>query len=219
MKKLLCLAIIAVLLLGLCACGQTPEEIAPYSYVLKLYHNHVDIRYGYSYPQYYAFYDIDGNGTKELLVGAKTNEDYGVGIYELYTIQDGKAVEQDIFVWDAVSPAPQVFQNGAIKVIDLENTMIYYHRFEAGGLKQKLRLYDNSLTYEADLRCGVPENVIGSPYYFYDTSNPDEPAKRTPITKEEFEQMQKDMIGNGQVVDIAWTPLADYEGGPWWLFW
>ena len=95
MKKLLA-ALLLLLLAGLCACGQAaPEDIAPYASTLKKYYRFRTVsKYFYEDSiQYYTLYDIDGDGTKELLLGAE-NQGQLVGLVNLYAVQDGKAALQ-----------------------------------------------------------------------------------------------------------------------------
>jgi len=141
-------------------------------------------------PYYYYLYDIDGNGTKELLLGVE----WGGHIFldAVYTIQNGVAVQQEAYFMDTtIGPPPLLYKNGTIRVNRVDDTIIfyyYYFRFENGELKLQIMLIDDMGRY---------------------FSNKD-PMKRTPITKSEFDRVKKEMEGDGQVVELDWKPLAEY---------
>ena len=144
--------------------------------------------------QRYVFYDIDGNGTKELLLGADWGA--GVNLHTVCVIQDGVAVQQKkLFVDPDLGNPFLLYENGTIRVDRVDDTVVfyyYYFRFEGKEIKHKMMLIDNTYFIEND---------------FF--SNKD-PMKRTPITKAEFDHLQKEMEGDGQVVELDWKPLAEY---------
>ena len=226
MKKL-CIALLCVLLVGLCACGQgepdevlttalfgaeatteavkatplSPAEIkalesGPYADVLNslVWRYHEELR-----EEYYALCDIDGDGTDELLVQYNRVMNHGLYGYTAYTLQNGVAVQQEEFYCNSVSASPLVvFKNGVVKTDDRYLT---YFRFDDGELKIHTRLFDE------------PDSEFGR----YSSYSPLISSKRTPITKNEFDRLQKEMEGNGQTVYVNWKTLAEYQSecGPY----
>ena len=141
----------------------------------------------------YAFYDIDGDGMKELLIGIA-----GQGLVMVYTIQNGVAVEQKEFYVDVASdsghPPPVLFKNGAIRTggENWEGVLNYnYYRFEGGELKWQITL----------------RNDFGQ---YYRNKRDVDPSSGTPITKAEYDRLKKEIEGDGQVVELDWKPLAEY---------
>ncbi|MCL1951696.1 MAG: hypothetical protein FWF60_02590 [Oscillospiraceae bacterium] len=212
MKKGL-IAVLCMLLAGLCACGQVesseetttetptttvapisveikPSEIAAYSEVVKAIKEEFENAPDQLNHLYYAFYDIDGNGTKELLLGVE----WGGHIFldAVYTIQNGVAVQQEAYFMDpTIGPPPLLYKNGTIRVNRVDDTIIfyyYYFRFENGELKLQIMLIDDMGRYFSNI----------------------DPMKRTPITKEEFDRVQREMEGDGQTVALDWKPLEEY---------
>jgi hypothetical protein len=160
------------------------SEAGSYSAALNTYIQ----KYDYDLEnRYYTLYDIDGNGAKELLLGA------GRGLYAIYAIQDGVAVRQEQFRQPVGSSGPAVlFKNGIIRLTfsnDEGQSCIYYYRFEDGELKRQTGL------------------IVELDDYFRYTGN-DWPG--APLSKKEFERLQKKFEGDGQVVEIDWKPLAEY---------
>ena len=210
MKKLFS-ALLCLCLLVLCACGRAmPKELAPYRSILRKHYVSSKLwSILYDGVKHYAFYDLDGDGTEELLLGAEQGPLTLIGILDVYTIKDKKAVFQDVTVWDRRNPPPELFENGTIKTFDNENDRFSYYRFEAGELKFKTRLFDN-VEYQAWLELGGWEI---DDEFLYSLQFPFDPDKEDiPLTKEEFEQLQKDMEGDGQTVELDWKPLSEYRG-------
>jgi len=116
--------------------------------------------------------------------------------YEIYTIQDGIAVRQEQFELDPECDHSVLLCNGTIRVRipDMGVVAFSYYRFENGEIKHKTGIAKDERSHD----------VIR---YFH--ANVDE-QKLIPITKEEFERVQKEFEGDGQVVELDWRPLADY---------
>jgi len=138
--------------------------------------------------EHYVYYDIDGNGTKELLMG------WGGSLERVYTIRNGVAVQQEEFYVHLDTAGPTVlFENGTIRGEGsgeggtLSNG---YYRFEAGELKWKISL-----------------NIESGEYL---KRYPNDPMKSIPISKEEYDRLKKEMEGDGQLVELDWKPLAEY---------
>jgi len=167
------------------------NEKDPYSHIIKelndkLNDDDADV---YHLTQFYSLYDIDGNGTKELLISE------GGNLLAVSTIQNGVAVWQEVFSFPLgeggrILPS-LVFRNGTIRTdnnVDGELDYIYY-RFEDGELNFKTLLSDR----------------FGSNYRMYVQFGP-----ISPITKAEFDRLQKEFEGDGQLVELDWKPLAEY---------
>ena len=208
MKKLI-IATWCFLLLGLCACEmvEPPEETVtttttqrletekttsdsstendtkaeknkPYDDalkgIIKAHENHPDQTNYVSY----AFYDLDSDGTLELLTGLT-----GWGIIVVYTIENGIAVRQEGFFVDPVGASPPLlFKNGTIKMGEHQ-----YYRLKDGEIKNTAVVKEDGKYYSF---------TIGGPI--------------TPITKAEYKRVQKEMEGDGQIVELEWKPLAEY---------
>jgi hypothetical protein len=204
MKRML-IVLFSLLFASFCACQQTKlteettttEEFATsvhtvYANFLKAYRDK-DFPNPYALESLkYAFYDIDGDGANELLIGWDEN------IESVYSIQNGVAVEQNDYpLWTEYNPPTILFENGVIRVDNTREGQgpfsIYYYRFEDGTLRFQTGLFD----YD------------GKEYSQYDTADL---AEDTPITKAEFERLQKQYEGDGQIVQLDWKPLAEYKG-------
>jgi len=205
--KKLFIALLCLLLAGLCACGRgEADELALYNSILRK--NYISMRvWGVLYDgvKHYALYDLDGDGAKELLLGVGNGTADGTGILDVYTIRDKKAVLQDIIVWNRRSGPPLLFANGTIKFVDQEMDWISYYRFVDSELKLQIRLLDQGEYYEWFLRTQSVDPHF-PPYSRVDLE------EDIPLAKEEFEQLQKEMEGDGQIVELDWRPLAAYRG-------
>lgn len=227
MKKLFN-ALLCLLLAGLYACGSTtPEDETttqptnteitvagttkvfeptftiktspddPNSYVIEEYldiYNEVLNDDNRSMPDYYFFlYDLDGDGTKELLLGQK-NWDGKIHLDSVHVIQNGVAVDQVALTpWmEQFATERCLLKNGTIKI---GNSYCSYSRLEDGELKRQVGLscVDNEYTRRE-----------------YDNSQTPAGFTDTPITKEEYDRVKREMEGDGQLVELDWKPLAEY---------
>ena len=174
------------------------EESDPYGNAIKKHYellldHGVDI----STRTYYALYDIDGNGTKELLLGedgSYKREDM-ITIFNVYTIQNGVAMSPEIpggLYWSG--PPTVVLDNGLIRRTEVGEGggpfSTSYYRLEDGKLKLQKFLVDD-----------------WGEYYIRDTVDL---SKKTPLTKEEFDHLKAETEDNAQVVELDWKPLAEY---------
>jgi len=181
MKKMIAAALCILFLLCTASCGAqrapAPDAHALYSKIVKKYDS----------DDYYALYDIDGNGTDELLISLSDwNERAFPDV--LYAIQYGAAVKQEAYGWHDDSEWYNkfcLFKNGTIKISwSGERSGRRYLRFENGELKWQPVTYDD-----------------------------DESTITLPLTQEEFDQVQKELEGNGQVAEIHWKPLKESASG------
>jgi len=140
--------------------------------------------------QYYALYDLDGNDTKELLLGGYSRVG-GIGIYTVSAVQNGVAVPlEPVLSWDDYDPPTVLFRNGIIRATSVNDELRFdYYRFEDGVLKYQARLIKGLDSTEGE-------------YYRRD---PDK--QRVPLTKEEFDQVKAEMEGDGQVVELDWKQV------------
>jgi len=203
---LLCLLMIA----GLCGCGQAPPANTPfdlnphetnaYAEVLTAYRDEVWSDPYASESLRYSFYDIDGNGTKELLIGWY-DEYNDTRLTNIYIIQNGVAVLQEMFyiVGEGGGLFPsKVFDNGVIRVdgSDDNGRGISFYRIEDGELKHQACLVCNINVFDW-------EEQVFNDEYFHSLKDEGE----IPITKDEFDRLQKEYEGDGQVVELDWRPL------------
>jgi len=176
------------------------DEDDPYSFLVKeryenAFSSSINSNQNHLKYTYFTLYDIDGNGTKELLLG-NDGRPNGMSIVWLYTIQNGVVVQQDIVPgWLAESyPHNLLLKNGTIKVVsdDGLGSGYGYLRFEDGELKHKVSL-------------GINEN--GEHICIYTDENGYE---RALITKTEYDRLRKEYEGDGQLAALDWKPLEEY---------
>jgi len=163
-----------------------------YINVIDTYPDHLVDDYSHMGNRYFALYDVDGNGTKELFLGAE-NEWLGKYFDVIYTIRNGNTVWQEQFTVSGYQAyiSPSVFKNGTIRTVHNNDGALSnnYYRFENGELKFQTRLL----------------NDLGEYFRFFAYQ-----GTRTPITKAEYDRVQKEFEGDGQVIELDWKPLAEY---------
>ena len=159
------------------------------NFIISPYQNQLDKLNG----QYYALYDIDGNGIEELLWSMDVYG--GKSFNSIFTIQNGVVVEVNEFfsAYRFPEQASQtlLFRNGIIRSDNNhEGVPRYnYYRFEDGKIKPLTAIF-----------------TVNGDYYSLDPVTGDEMT----ITKREFDRLQKEMEGDGQIVELDWKPLAEY---------
>ena len=163
----------------------------------------------------YALYDMDKDGTRELLLSSRyilwgyegpefeyESDEIGkkaVLFDRFYYISNGEAVEMPVLngLWyDAAGPTGgrDLLTNGVIRLYggSPNYTSYAYFRYANGELSllRVLRNFSDTgrwlFTYEGDQ------------------------STRTPITEEEFNRMRAEIEGDAQVVEIDWKPLESY---------
>jgi len=166
---------------------------ASYDEFLKETCDRLDVEGSYLVTRYYTFYDIDGDGVQEMLIGGETR--YGIVIFSVYTMQNGVAVYQkDLSIWMSEFDRERwLLTNGTIKTagFDEYGSGYGYYRVEDGELKRMAGIMIEGGEYMRSYTEGGYRKVA--------------------ITKEEFEKVQKEMEGDGQVVQLNWLSLEDYK--------
>ena len=165
----------------------------PYSYIIKERYDLLFDESIYAYARYYALNDIDGDGTNELLLGYEA-WDGKTNLLLVYAIQNGVAMRQEAFYTDPEYPVQSVIlKNGTIRSSG-ENegeAFLAYFRFVEGNLEL--------------LPGFVAAQANSETEYFLA-----EKGEKRPISKAEYDRVQKEMEGDGQVVRLDWKPLAEY---------
>ena len=169
------------------------DEKDPYTDVVKSIINAHNDRPEQLKNVYFFLYDLDGDGTRELLLGVERWE--RIFLIDVYIIQNSIAVEQkELFIDPVESPQPLLYKNGTIKDGGEDaygELSICYYRCKDGELRAQVVLIDERGSYFRSN--GTYENF-----------------KKFPITKEEYDRVQKEFEGDGQVVELDWKPLAEY---------
>ena len=147
---------------------------------------------------YYAFHDIDGNGVKEWFLGRMIGGE--IRLCSVYVIKNGAVVQQEDISADYTDPNQYVvYKNGTVRIGGMGDDYwprgYSYYRIESGELKAIASIYEDYRSV------GDPDG-----YLRYDPIAKED----IPITKEEFDRLQKEFEGDGQVVDLDWKPLAEY---------
>lgn len=151
--------------------------------------------------QYYALYDIDKNGTKELLLGVYDVEEKMV-LFDLYTIQDGIAVEQ-LCVPVPTRYSMGIDKNGTVYMSHLNQDNpfgffwgIDFHRFKNGQLQfcEAVMVYRHGTqtTYETSY-----------------TKITDWQEGEIEITEKEYNAINKKY--EGEEIELDWRPLSQYK--------
>jgi len=168
-----------------------PEPAVTFASYDEILYDRLNNEGVYVVVRYYAFYDIDGNGVNELLIGAETYD--GKAIMSIFTTQNGAAVRQEAWPgYMAQFPCWHLlYRNGTIRYegTDEGSRGYGYFRFENGELKR------------------LPGLSVKSGEYF---RYAEDGITTIPISKEEFDRVQREMEGDGQIVELDWKPLAEY---------
>ena len=181
----------------------------PYSAIIA---NEIDW-YKQAGPQYnseverYALYDINGDGTDELIIGlievlggtsvyeehegVSAEYTFGLLISEVYTIQSGKAVRVQHSAVSADAYETVIFDNGILKVVRLtpRNPRITYRKMVNG-------------VFEMVGDC-IYKTFDGK-FYYLNGNNTGE------ITEEEFNRRIAEIEDGAHPVELEWKHLQDY---------
>ncbi len=200
----------------------SPDD--PYSYTIKEKYDFVINKLSDPNYYHYAFYDIDGNGTEELLIG----EPYVVGgidnveppyvfeimINEIYTIENGLIIKKHIMHWwmNLSIFERSILDNGVIRYVagTTEKPNYFYLSFDDGEMGfQELAYYDEELMY----RFITPEKIeeIDSDKTGFDREYElFLKAEEKEITPEEFDRLRAEIEGDAKPVEIEWKNIDQY---------
>ena len=143
----------------------------------------------------YAFYDIDGDGADELLIGLVSQENRGGDVFDIYTLTDGKPVllaqsgERDMYT---------LCQNGMISEAasnSAANSFSIFYEYKTGTTKLSLV---EAVVVDGNLN---PDNP-----YFYTTTDVADTSAYTSITESEGDEI----ISKYTAVKISFTPFEHY---------
>ncbi len=196
----------------------------PYSYTIKEKYDYVINKLSDPNYYHYAFYDVDGNGIEELLIG----EPYVVGgidnveppyeftimINELYTIENEEVVKKDIMPWwmNLSIFERTVLDNGLIRYVagTAEKLNYLYLSFDDSEFVfQELGYYDEDLMYrfitpEMIAKINTDKTGFDREYELFLK------AEEKEITAEEFERMRAEIEGDAKPVELKWKNIDEY---------
>ena len=176
--------------------------------------NEEDKQFGFDYyikyfnDLYYFLYDLDKDGTNELLLGTlqRVGTDFEdiyapekICISSIYTIKDGKAVKVDTGSWwDFVIIQDRVLYSNGIIVTKwgIKNIPSYSDlAFENGKLV---------------IKCYITHEDIDPNKEYFKVINFDNLNKKS-ISKDEYYSIYNQYCGNAKVVDIDWKRIDEYS--------
>ena len=154
----------------------------------------------------YSLYDINDDGTDELILarigvlggstvydyeGINAERTYGILIYSVYTISDGKAIKADLLAISGDAYQTILFDNGLIKVVCCtpRNPWIYYNKMVGDNFE--------AIDYP------IFKNYNGECFSFKD-------CVENPITEEEFNRRIAEIEDGAHPVELEWKHLQDY---------
>ena len=155
---------------------------------------------------FYSFNDIDGDGTKELLLGSyypigyrteDSTQPVKIIITSVCSIKNGEVVKQSNafcdpgFIWDRT-----LWSNGLISTTykRQEDPSFQFVEFKNGELKAKVQVFSHYFYDE--------------PHYYSAIYN--ENGQDTKITKEERDRIYNECCGNAKPVEIDWKRIDEY---------
>ena len=180
----------------------------PYSYVISdllEWYKQAGSRFN-SENERYSLYDINDDGTDELILarigvlggstvydyeGINAERTYGILIYYVYTISDGKAIKADLLAISGDAYQTILFDNGLIKVVCCtpRNPWIYYNKMVGDNFE--------AIDYP------IFKNYNGECFSFKD-------CVENPITEEEFNRRIAEIEDGAHPVELEWKRLQDY---------
>ena len=180
----------------------------PYSYVISdllEWYKQAGSRFN-SENERYSLYDINDDGTDELILarigvlggstvydyeGINAERTYGILIYSVYTISDGKAIKADLLAISGDAYQTILFDNGLIKVVCCtpRNPWIYYNKMVGDNFE--------AIDYP------IFKNYNGECFSFKD-------CVENPITEEEFNRRIAETEKGAHPVELEWKHLQDY---------
>ena len=176
--------------------------------------NEEDKQFGFDYyikyfnDLYYFLYDLDKDGTNELLLGTiqKVGTDYEdiyapekICISSIYTIKDGKAVKVDTGSWwEFVIIIDRILYSNGVIVVKWGNEEIPCY---AAWLLENEKL---------NIKCYVRHSAGDPEKGYYKAINFNNLGE-TSISKDEYYSIYNQYCGNAKVVDIDWKRIDEYS--------
>lgn len=143
----------------------------------------------------YAFYDIDGNGTNELLIGLVSQDNRGGDVFDIYTLTDNKPVmlaqsgERDMYT---------LCQNGMISEAGSNSAASSFYKFyEFKSGTSKLTMVE-AVVIDGQWDSDNP--------YFYTTTDATDKSACTAITEDDADEITQKYTA----VKISFTPFDHY---------
>ena len=155
----------------------------------------------------YSLYDINGDGTDELILGdigvlggtsvyeehegVRAEFTYGLLINSVYTIQNGKAVEANRLIVSENAYQTILLDNGMIKILyqTPRNPQITYYKMTGDNFEM--------------VGGNLDKNFDGECYYY-------EKDKEEKISEEEFNRRIAEIEDGAHPVELEWKHLQDY---------
>ena len=155
----------------------------------------------------YALYDINGDGTDELIIGSigvlggtsvyeehegvTAEFTYGLLISSVYTIKNGKAVEANRLIISENAYQTILLDNGMIKILyqTPRNPQITYYKMTGDNFEM--------------VGGNLDKNFDGECYYY-------EKDKEEKISEEEFNRRIAEIEDGAHPVELEWKHLQDY---------
>jgi len=227
--KGLCIVVLCICLLALCACGQVvPEEASTTAEVLTTALFGVETTTN-APPLSPAEIEELRSGpyadTIERTLKAYRDDHYQLNqqYYTLYDI-DGDGIKELLWAeewWECIRlTGVCTIQDGtAVWQDELRtggegNSICPSSLFKNGTVRVDGREDDELRFYYYRFENGSLRRqtmlVDGSHYFDTEYFRSDDPMSRTRITKAEFDRLQKEFEGDGQTVELDWKPLAEY---------
>ena len=155
----------------------------------------------------YSLYDINGDGTDELILGdigvlggtsvyeehegVRAEFTYGLLINSVYTIQNGKAVEANRLIVSENAYQTILLDNGMIKILyqSPRNPQITYYKMTGDNFEM--------------VGGNLDKNFDGECYYY-------EKDKEEKITEEEFNRRIAETEKGAHPVELEWKRIDEY---------
>ena len=181
----------------------------PYSYVISElleWYKQAGSRFN-SENERYSLYDINDDGTDELILGdigvlggtsvyeehegVRAEFTYGLLINSVYTIQNGKAVEANRLIVSENAYQTILLDNGMIKILyqTPRNPQITYYKMTGDNFEM--------------VGGNLDKNFDGECYYY-------EKDKEEKISEEEFNRRIAEIEDGAHPIEIKWKRLQDY---------
>ena len=150
---------------------------------------------------FYSLFDIDKDGTKELLLGVTMNERQTPTVFDIYTIQDGIAAQllQDNAPWNS---AIGIWKNGTV----MRSYMARDNPWNRSIWEDYYQFVDKNLQFVVGVEDWLSREA-GTAGFCKRTSSENDPVE---ISEEEYERIKKQYT-DSQAVELPWIPLCDYS--------